>query len=107
MTDYPEFAQGPAKPATMADLIKDADGITKPNLHRRINSDLDYSLIDCDLLTEEGFILATAEDEEMISPVEVPNEGEVDYTLSVQAVNSYRTTSRVLHDEDSTTDEVP
>ena len=107
MTDYPSMAQGQAKPATAADIIKDNQGITKPNLHRRIDKDLDVTYEDFELLTAEDEILATPEDEDLVSSVGVPNEGEVDFTLSVQAVNSYRTTSRVLHDEESTTDEVP
>lgn len=107
MSENIRLAQGPAKPATMADLIKDAEGITKPNLHRRINSDLDYSFEDCDLLTAEDEVLATAEDEDIVSSVAIPVEGDAEYALTVQAVNSYRTTSRVLHDEESTTEEIP
>lgn len=34
------MANGPIKPATAADIEKDTEGITKPNLHRRLDEDL-------------------------------------------------------------------
>ena len=75
------LAQGPAKPATADDLVKDAEGVTYPNLHRRIDNES--------------------------TPLE---EGEVSpdtYSLVVQAVNSYRNTKHTVHDEESTTSEIP
>ena len=70
-------AQGVAKLANSADIARDELGYTNPNLHRRI---------DCD-----------------ISETNRPTE----YSLLVGNVNSYRTTRVTLHDEDSTTTEVP
>lgn len=107
MSENIHLAQGPAKPATMADLIKDAEGKTYPNLHRRINDELDYSYEDCGLLTEDNFILTIPEDDELISSVAIPVEGDAEYTLLVQAVNSYRTTVRTVRDEESDDQEVP
>ena len=67
--DY-KMAQGPAKLATPEEIAKETDpGMTKPNLHRRID-----------------------------------NEGEVSpdtYSLTVAAVNSYRTTTKTTYSEDS------
>lgn len=75
------YAQGEAKPATPKDIAKDRQGITNPDLHRRIDED---------------------QADRMRGEVEKDR-----YTLSVQAVNSYRTTEHTTHDEDSTTSEVP
>lgn len=38
MSDDCLFAQGQAKPATPEDIQKDEEGVTDPNLHRRIRS---------------------------------------------------------------------
>ena len=47
--DETKTAQGPAKLATEEDLVKDAIGITDPNLHRRIDNEMspgmNYSLL--------------------------------------------------------------
>lgn len=75
------LAQGPAKPATEEDLIRDASGITYPNLHRRID--------------DEGTPLAEGE----VAPDQ--------YEITVGAVNSFRTTKHTVHDESSTTSEIP
>lgn len=34
------YAQGPVRPASPEDLAKDTNGLTKPNLHRRIDNEL-------------------------------------------------------------------
>ena len=75
------YAQGEAKPATPEDIEKDTQGITEPNLHRRIDED---------------------RADRMKGEVEKDH-----YTLSVQAVNSYRTTKHNTHDEESTVSEIP
>lgn len=76
-----KVAQGPAKLVTEEDLKKDAHGMTHPNLHTRID------------------------------PHEPsPESGEVkpaDYYLTVQNVNSYRTTIKYYHDEESSDSEIP
>ena len=73
MSEYCLFAQGYAKPATAEDLARDASGITKPNLHRRIDPELDTEA------NEEG----------------------TTYKLLVQGVASYRSTSCDRPDDDS------
>ena len=78
---YPKLAQGAAKPATTGDLVRDASGITYPNLHRRIDN--------------ENTPLAKGE----VAPDE--------YLLAVGGVDSFRNTKHIVHDEDSTTSEIP
>lgn len=78
---YPKLAQGEAKPATPVDIAHDQGGITYPNLHRRIDND------------------ATPLAEGELEPDK--------YTVSVSSVDSYRTTKHIVHDEESTTSEVP
>lgn len=53
---------------------------TNPDLHRRI-------------------------DNEVVLPI--PHTAPNTYTLSIQGVNSYRTTEQHFHDEESTTSEIP
>lgn len=77
ITDIP-LAQGEAKLATAEDIAKDEEGITYPNLHRRIDQDMPYI---------DG--------------------GTSHYAVSVSAVNSFRTTTRNIHNEASTTEEIP
>lgn len=82
-TPYPRTAQGPAKPATAAQIQLDEGlGFTNPNLHRRIKPQAEATV------------------------------GEYEYTgrtyqLMVQGKNSYRTTTMHVHDEESTTSEIP
>lgn len=78
---YPKLAQGSAKPATALDQIYDQGGITYPNLHRRIDN--------------ENTPLAEGE--------AAPDE----YLLAVGGVDSYRNTKHTIHNEDSTTSEIP
>jgi hypothetical protein len=84
MLDNYKMAQGPAKPVEpdseeeRKDLV---DGITKPNLHRRIDNE-----------------------STPLSPEEVKPDT---YELSVGGVSSYRTTTHTIHDEESTTTEIP
>lgn len=75
--DMPKVGQGPATKATEEDLQKDASGFTTPNLHTRIISDS----------TEDN----------------VPT----DYSVGIYGVNSYRTTQRKYHDENSTDSDIP
>lgn len=78
MIDDYKMAQGPAKPVEpdseeeRKDLV---DGITKPNLHRRIDNE------------------STPLTEGEVSPDT--------YSLTVAAVNSYRTTTKTTYSEDS------
>ena len=106
------MAQGPAKLATAADIIKDNSGITKPNLHRRIDNDLTVILSDegttvANIVTELGDIIAL--DDEFVLAVEVSSDIEVPatYALTVGGVNSFRCADYSIHNEDSTTSEVP
>ena len=84
MIDDYKMAQGSAKPVEPGseEERKDLeDGITKPNLHRRIDNE------------------STPLDEGEIKPDT--------YDLTVQGVSSYRTTKSEYHDEDSETSEIP
>lgn len=82
MIDDYKMAQGPAKPATPEEIAKETNpGYTKPNLHRRIDNE------------------STPLDEGEIKPDT--------YELTVQGVSSYRTTTHTIHDEESTTTEIP
>lgn len=76
-----KVAQGPAKLATSEDLKKDAHGLTHPNLHTRIEPQ--------DPSPESGEVKPT------------------DYELTIQNVNSYRTTHKHYHDEESSKSEIP
>lgn len=78
--DITPIAQGPAKIADADALAKDADGFTSLNLHRRI---------DPQLHSESGEVR------------------DRDYALLVQGTNSYRYTEVYVHDEESTTCEIP
>lgn len=78
---YPQTAQGEAKPATQTDISHDNGGITYPNLHRRIDNE--------NTPKEEGELAPDT------------------YKISVSGVNSYRTTKHTVHDEESTTSEIP
>lgn len=84
MIDDYKMAQGPAKPVVPGseEEQKDLeDGITKPNLHRRIDNE-----------------------STPLSPEEVKPDT---YELSVGGVSSYRTTTHTIHDEDSDSSEIP
>lgn len=70
---FPEFNQGPAKLATEEDLDRDAEGITNPNLHRRINPDL-----------------AKLDDKSISST----------YELCIHSTNSYRVTKSTIDSPD-------
>jgi hypothetical protein len=82
MIDNYKMAQGPAKPATPEEIAKETDpGKTKPNLHRRIDNES-----------------TPVADDEL-----VPDQ----YSLTVGGISSYRTTTHTIHDEESTTTEIP
>lgn len=84
MIDDYKMAQGPAKPVEPGseEERKDLeDGITKPNLHRRIDNE------------------STPLQEGEVAPDR--------YDLTVCGVNSYRTTTHTIHDEDSDSSEIP
>ena len=84
MIDDYKLAQGTAKPveAGSAEERKDLeDGVTNPNLHRRIDNE------------------CTPIDEGELKPDT--------YELTVQGVSSYRTVRSEYHDEESDTSEIP
>lgn len=76
-----KVAQGPAVLVNPADLIRDALGMTHPYLHTRIEPH------------------QPSQDSKEVSPA--------DYELTVQSVNSYRTTHKHYHDEESSDSEIP
>lgn len=77
----PQYAYGSMKPATPEDLRIDNTGVTGPNLHRRLDSD-NYDITSSEVAPDS-------------------------YDIGVYGNNSYRTTSHICHDENSTTSEVP
>lgn len=105
MADDYLFAQGQAKPANAEDLQKDAAGITDPNLHRRFN--IESELLEEVMITEDNFMLAIDDDFVLSSIIDEPIETPYSYVISVQSLNSYRTTQTDVHDESSTESEIP
>ena len=105
MSDNYLFAQGQARPATAADLQKDASGVTNPNLHRRFN--VESELTDEFIVTEDEFLLEIDDDFALSSMVDEIVETPYSYMLTVQGVNSYRNTTKELHDEDANDSEIP
>ena len=77
---FPVLTQGPATLATEEDIKKDEGIYTHPDLHRRIKTDT--SQLECE-----------------VSPRK--------YEISVNGVDSYRTTTSYTHDEESVTREEP
>ena len=69
-----------AKIADGDDLVKDAHGITNPNVHRRVDN--------------EGEVVT-------------PELASRNYNLSIYGLNSYRGIDTVVHDEESTVSEIP
>lgn len=105
-----QMAQGPAKLATEEDLAKDRVGVTKPNLHRRIDNDLGVvPNKEVYLLTTDDYYLITEDDYFIMVciPDETASSYSYSYTVSVGGVNSFRTSSTITHDEDSNDSEVP
>lgn len=105
MADDYLFAQGQAKPANAEDLQKDAAGITDPNLHRRFN--IESELLEEVMITENNFMLAIDDEFVLSSVIDEPVETPYSYVISVQSLNSYRTTQTDVHDESSTESEIP
>ena len=101
------IAQGYAKPATLEDIAKDEAGLTYPNLHRRINTDLARLKTDYTLTTPDGVILTTPGREVLTVSAEYGPGGAQKFALQVKGVNSYRTTTPIVHHEDSEDSEVP
>lgn len=86
--------QKPATLATGVDLTNDTTiGVTNPNLHRRVDN-----VISC-----VGYAVV-GEARVLNSPFELHPRT---YLLGIYNDRSYRTTITYVHDEDSTTSEVP
>ena len=97
-------------------------GFTNPNLHRRIDPDIDIAIdsnypfvyykdakVEVEnILTQESVNVLTQQSEHLEAPV--LHHGEA-YSQSIQigvwGNESYRTTTMYIHDEDSTTCEIP
>lgn len=101
MSEQFQIAQGYAKPATAEDLVRDAEGITNPNLHRRIDPELGIATEDYLLATTDNYYLATTDGEVLVIPVQITDGEGTTYTLFVSGVNSYRATSYNIQDENS------
>lgn len=103
---YPKLAQGAAKPANAEDLQKDIiAGVTDPNLHRRFN--IESESLEEAIVTEDNFMLAIDDDFVLSSTIDEPVETPYSYVISVQSLNSYRTTQTDTHDESSNESEIP
>lgn len=81
MDRYLKMGQGPAKLASEEDLQRDENGYTNPNLHRRSEPE-DPPTGDSEVLPRE-------------------------YKFSIHDVNGFQTTIKTVHDEESTTSEIP
>lgn len=80
------MTQGPAKVADVTAIAKDKVGYTNKNLHARIKD-------------EESRTDHTTMSNEEVGPRS--------YELGITNVNKYRVVTHDLHDEDSTTTEIP
>lgn len=79
--EFPKVGQGPAKPATPKDIQRDEIGYTNPNLHRRAEPE-DPPTGDSEVLPRE-------------------------YYFSIHDTDAYQVIKRNVHDEESTTSEIP
>lgn len=94
LDDIVPTAQGPATKIESGSDEEKKDqqtGYTNPNLHRRIVEGEDVSSDD------KSFELSGYSGSSL----------SLSYKLGVHGTNSYRTTEYVVHDEDSTTSEIP
>lgn len=103
------LAQGYAKPATQADIDRDELGITYPNLHRRIDPDIDLSpIIPSEdvyyLTTTDGNSIVTEDGDRIIVSGVRAHPDKAEYILYVAGVNSFRYSKHDRQDED---DEIP
>lgn len=80
MSDRPSYGQGPSRIANSDDIERDKVGFTHPNLHRRV----DPKVPDNDVEVESK-----------------------KYSIGIYSLNSYRTTEKIIHDEESEDKETP
>lgn len=78
---YIKMGQGPAKPVDDEALALDEYGLTNPNLHRRTNIEA--------------------------IPVEPPEVAPREIENGIYSTNTYRARKYFIHDEESTTSEIP
>ena len=100
------LAQGYAQPATQEDIERDAEGITYPNLHRRIDPELDLSPITPTgdiyyLVTSNGNSIVTEDGDRILVDGLRTNPDNAEYILLVAGVNSFRYTKHDRQDEDA------
>lgn len=110
MTDKFRLAQGPAVIATPEEVAKETDpGYTRPNLHRRIDNDIGIMPNeDAYFLTSEGYYLTTEDDYCIL--VSVPESASsylYHYDITVGGVQSFRTSTTTIHNEDDNPLEIP
>lgn len=106
------LAQGYAKVATASDRAKDNIGVTFPNLHRRIDPDLNFDpdeleITAYNLTTENGFRLTTEDGDYLICEAVSSTTGEISHAVLVAGVNSYRHTQREPSTEIMEDEEIP
>lgn len=82
------MGQGPAKLATDEDKAMDEFGFTNPDLHRRIKEPSEDPIPESDDKRNQELTKRS-------------------YQLSIMNVNSYRTITTTVHNEDSVDDETP
>ena len=97
-------------------------GYTNPNLHRRIDQDYsipadsnyllaryqDYNKHLVDIRTPENKNIVTEDSEPLLGPyIEHGDAYKQTFQIGVWGYNSYRTTQTYIHDEESTTCEIP
>lgn len=110
MPDELKMAQGPAILATPEEIAKETDpGYTKPNLHRRIDNDIGVPITteaclvvndDEYLITENDYFIAVNIPDEYADPT-------YSYQVLVGGVNSFRSTTTILYNEDDNPLEIP
>lgn len=115
-TDFPEatgaLAQGYAKLANEQERNKDAAGVTFPNLHRRIDPDINLTPGELDitvyyLTTEDGYRLTTEDGDYLVVEGVTVDPDTSEYMVLVAGVNSYRYTKREPSEEIVEEDEIP
>ena len=110
--EFPTTAHGVAVPASEEDLAQDAHGLTNPNLHRRIDPDINLNPGELDtttyyLTTEDGYRLTTEDGDYLVVEGVTVDPDTSEYMVLVAGVNSYRYTKREPSIEITEENEVP
>ena len=90
--EVPKMASGPASPASAEEVVKDEHGYTHPNLHRRVDQDPVIPV-------GSNYPFVHYKEDGTAYPQHID--------IGVYGLESYRTTTTFIHDEESDEDEIP